>query len=419
MYFFTCNHCKNHYIYRYKTQYLIETTKKVIKTMTYNYLFSVEKEFTVENTNSLRDVSRLLGSEIMDHVVLKYDATPNSEQIFEINMPPMILNEFAIEKYKLVEDKLTAIGAKINSKCGLHVHVSSRQLSYTVDPVSFNHLSWNKFSTNKAEVLANLDYTNQISLLALKDIGIRYYDHFAEICTTLAPSRHNNYYAKKMSNYLDKIMNANTIDELARIQGSNKFYAVNFIPLTSSKETIEFRQRDGTIVAEKIIDWCTFLLNMIDHTIKNRITLGSGTTQETTTWIRPTRNPFRSNTTYHAIYEMISRTGGATAIELEDELNRQGLRWDRARISEMRRDHRLGNNPQSIATYNQQHYNNVYGASNGLYNLNGYELAQEYTITRTLSNNVESYLPPNRIGSAHVHYGLDHDVYNRLINRFS
>ena len=66
---------------------------------------------------------------------------------------------------------------------------------------------------------------------------------------------------------------------------------------------------------------------------------------------------------------MISRTGGATAIELEDELNRQGLRWDRARISEMRRDPRLGNNPQSIATYNQQHYNNVYGASNGLYNL--------------------------------------------------
>ena len=85
----------------------------------------------------------------------------------------------------------------------------------------------------------------------------------------------------------------------------------------------------------------------------------------------------------------------------------------------MRRDPRLGNNPQAIATYNQQHYNNVYGASNGLYNLNGYELAQEYTITRTLSNNVESYLPPNRIGSAHVHYGLDHDVYNRLINRFS
>ena len=136
--------------------------------MTYNYLFSVEIEFTVDNTNSLRDLSRLLGSEIMDHVVLKYDATPNSEQIFEINMPPMILNEFAIEKYKLIENKLTSIGAKINSKCGLHVHVSSRQLASTVDPVSFNHLSWDKFSTNKAEVLAMLDYTNQISLLAHK-----------------------------------------------------------------------------------------------------------------------------------------------------------------------------------------------------------------------------------------------------------
>ena len=143
--------------------------------MTYNYLFSVEIEFTVENTNRLGDVFDLLGPEITDYVVLKEDATPNSEQIFEINMPPMILNEFAIEKYKLIENKLTNIGAKINSKCGLHVHVSSRQLSYTVDPVSFNHLSWDKFSTNKAEVLTMLDYTNQMSLLALKDIGIRYY----------------------------------------------------------------------------------------------------------------------------------------------------------------------------------------------------------------------------------------------------
>tara|TARA_R100000315_G_C5227922_1_gene138942 strand:+ start:583 stop:1746 length:1164 start_codon:yes stop_codon:yes gene_type:complete len=387
--------------------------------MTYNYLFSVEIEFTVENTNILGDVFNLLGPEITDYVVLKEDATPNSEQIFEINMPPMILNEFAIEKYKLIENKLTNIGAKINSKCGLHVHVSSRQLSYTVDPVSFNHLSWDKFSTNKAEVLTMLDYTNQMSLLALKDIGIRYYDHFAEICTTLAPSRHNNYYAKKMSNYYDRIMNANTIDELARIQGGNKFYAVNYNPLRSSKETIEFRQRDGSFIAEKIIDWCTFLLNMIDHTIKNRIALGSGTTEQTIVLTRPSDTGVMQfgNSQATRMASFIIRNGGsASTREIMQEVGLNTPNSVRARANEIRR---ILGSQQACTNIPQQEFNNQYGSSNGLYDLGGYRIPETYTKIETTNQPNEQFLPPNIIGSAHVHYGLDHDVYNRLINRFS
>ena len=417
MYFFTCNHCKNHYIYSYKTQYLIETTKKVIKTMTYtnkNITVSAEIEFIIHNQRNFSDVKALLGHEITNFCKFKDDASSSDQQVWEINVPPMIANDTARAYYKLIQNKLESLNAKITSACGLHVHMGTRKILDNIDPDTFNRISWNQFFNNTSEVTAMFDYTSQMPLLGLKDIGIRYYTHFDAVNSMLTPTRHDNRYARYLSNFATKINGADSIDALSRIQ-RNKFYAVNYEPLTTSKETIEFRQRHGTFEMPKIFDWFEFLLNMVTHTLNNRVTLGSGTTQETTTWTRPTRNPFRSNTTYHAIYELISRTGGATAIELEDELNRQGLRWDRARISEMRRDPRLGNNPQAIATYNQQHYNNVYGASNGLYNLNGYELAQEYTITRTLSNNVESFLPDYLLGPDHIHYGLNQDLLRRLI----
>ena len=361
-----------------------------------------------------REIRRLCGPEITSFALVKRDATPNNgKQLFEVNMPPMVINDFAREKYKLVEDKLVELNAKVNRNCGCHVHVSTRKLLDSVDANTFNELSWNKFFSNKAEVLAMLDYTTQMPLLAMKDIGLRYYDHMSEIELTLSPSRAGNYYAKKLANYKTKINSASTIENLGYV-GNTKFHAVNYHPLRSDKETIEFRQRDGTFVADKIFDWFEFLLNMIDHTLNKRVRLSSSTST-TETISRPDANDiFRRGTAKNVIYSLISRTGGATTQELINACSGSTAQNIRSRVSEIR--NRLGD--QSVTTHTSHHYGYGYGASNGLYDLGGYSVPSEWTNTVSAEPTV-AYLPPNIIGPDNVFYGLDNDVYNRLTSRFT
>ena len=86
----------------------------------------------------------------------------------------------------------------------------------------------------------------------------------------------------------------------------------------------------------------------------------------------------------------------------------------RSRISEIR--NRLGD--QAVTTHTSQHYGYSYGASNGLYDLGGYSVPSEWIVTETQGDQ-EQYLAPNLIGSENVFYGLDCQVYDRLISRFS
>ncbi|MGI9593191.1 MAG: amidoligase family protein [Patiriisocius sp.] len=399
--------------------------EKVTKTMTYNkkinMIASAEiGEFFVPDpvnggyVETEREIRRLCGPEITSFALVKRDATPNNgKQLFEVNMPPMVINDFAREKYKLVEDKLVELNAKVNKNCGCHVHVSTRKLLDSVDANTFNELSWNKFFSNKAEVLAMLDYTTQMPLLAMKDIGLRYYDHMSEIELTLSPSRSGNYYAKKLANYKTKINSASTIENLGYV-GNTKFHAVNYHPLRSDKETIEFRQRDGTFVANKIFDWFEFLLNMIDHTLNKRVRLSSSTST-TETISRPDANDiFRRGTVKNVIYSLISRTGGATTREIMSVMSGQSTENVRRAICEIRA--RLG--AQSVTTHTSQYYGHNYGSSQGIYNLGGYSAPNEWTVTSTSAEPTEMYLPSSIIGAENVFCGLDYDVYNRLTSRF-
>tara|TARA_R100001594_G_scaffold145114_1_gene194932 strand:- start:784 stop:1962 length:1179 start_codon:yes stop_codon:yes gene_type:complete len=363
---------------------------------------------------SVRELQRLIGSDITSFALVKKDDTPNNGvQLFEINMPPMVINDFAKEKYKLVERKLTEIGAKVNRKCGCHVHVSTRKLRPLIDVDAFNEISWNKFFSDQHEVLAMLDQTSQMPLLGMKDIGLRYYDQIEEINKVLAPSRTNNYYAKKLENYERKIKGADTIQQLGNI-GNSKFHAVNYHSLNTDKETIEFRQRDGSFDANKIFDWFEFLLNMIDHTLNKRISASATRTIETI-MNRPDANDiFRRGTAKNVIYSLIAREGGATTQEIMNVVSGSTAQNVRSRISEIR--NRLGD--QAVTTHTSQHYGYSYGASNGLYDLGGYSVPSEWIVTETQGDQ-EQYLAPNLIGSENVFYGLDCQVYDRLISRFS
>lgn len=395
--------------------------EKVTKTMTYinnlkteNIIVGVEWEFFHPNIDHIRTLRSELGSDITAHCEVKRDLTPNDRPMFEIAFPPMNpFCDFTKSIMQMVSDKLNQLGCKVNKKCGVHIHFCTRPIKEDVNSVVFSDNSWKKFYNGDALAVHDMiDMTRQMPLLAMKDVAKRYLGDQLSINAILAPSRASNRYARTGIN-LEGINSASDTRELSRVE-SNKFYSINFGPLSTQAETIEFRQHHATLEVEKTLDWIKFIYNIFRTSINNRIALSSSTST-TETISRPDANDiFRRGTAKNIIYSLISRTGGATTQELINACSGSTAQNIRSRVSEIR--NRLGD--QSVTTHTSHHYGYGYGASNGLYDLGGYSVPSEWTNTVSAEPTV-AYLPPNIIGPDNVFYGLDNDVYNRLTSRFT
>ena len=422
--------------------------------MTYNrnlnLATAIEIEFIVPN-NTLpngKRISRRLMRPLIDainisEVYVTYDYTRcenNSDhQVYEINMP-LQFYDYGNSDCKAnnlltkVRDALKAINAETCTCTGLHVHVSLNPLKDNVNPQDFNTISqqnWyrNNAENNKTIVLDLLDSNKRLPILAIQDFIIRYYDDISEVEKIVAPSRNgiNNHFCKYPESvnpdWKDILKNTTTYDGLSEFHNNNKFFAINCLPI-DSKNTIEFRQHHGQINQFKIFRWIKLITNMINHTMINRIETRNSPTIvfddiEALTPDQLFPNA-RANDKGKPLYELLFTHRNITTELIMRNCGFNTPNSVRRKISELRQKlQAMGINGQSaITTYNQQCYDNPYGASNGAYDLNGYGINDTWQ-KKTIVNggNTLALKSDDEIGLASIFSGLDYDTVHKLTHR--
>lgn len=154
---------------------------------------------------------------------------------------PILSGAEGFEQIKTVTRTLTAFGATVNTTCGLHVHHEGRDLM----------------------------------MKQLANVGEIYRVHQSVIDLMVAPSRRGNQAVcggenipasmanayNAMSNTM--IANPGNAQNMMDIAGMSRYFKVNFHAMRAHG-TIEFRQHQGTLDAEKIISWVVFTQMIVE-----------------------------------------------------------------------------------------------------------------------------------------------------------
>tara|TARA_B100000683_G_C12456692_1_gene542369 strand:+ start:453 stop:1580 length:1128 start_codon:yes stop_codon:yes gene_type:complete len=326
-----------------------------------------------------------------------HDGTPSVDA--EIILPPLCLFnmdgtpcQVAYEYLTSVCRVLNRLGCRINSNCGLHVHVGIYPLE--VDQPSHQ---WTADSIAKKERTGRY-YTGGLELEPINavvwyDVLYRYSRQQQLINRILPPSRTNNRYCYpiNLNNFDNLHANNATIESIKQLT-RGKFSVINFE--TWSRGTVEFRQHSGTIEAEKIIAWCKLIRTIVNWSITDRVENGTGSTTETTP-----ENPFRAGSRVGVQYSLMRRLAGATTREIMDATGCSEQRV-RAAVSEIR--NRIGHS--AVVTNTMQANGRRYGDGT---DFTSYEILHEITVENTGA----VMIPENRIGNASIWSNVDDDDF--------
>ena len=157
---------------------------------------------------------------------------------------PILRGEEGLEQIRKVSAILIELGYKVNKTCGMHVHISKAEMS-------------------TAEVIKVLQ---------------RYARHEAEIDWMVAASRRGANGGAGYTRGLRRVRDIQipdgsrsnlTVREVLRnyngmVGGEERFFKVN---LMSRHPTIEFRHHQGTIEADKIINWIKFCMAFVEASV--------------------------------------------------------------------------------------------------------------------------------------------------------
>jgi len=319
---------------------------------------------------------------------VKPDGTPGVDA--EIVLPPLAACDFAFDYIKKICRVLDSVGADVNSKCGLHVHIGNAPLNDSTHAVRFCGDSIQARATTGRYITGA--YAEPMDFIAVQDILHRYTRQQSTVDTMFPSSRTNNRYCSPLS--LARVDAATTIRELT----FGKFTAVNLE--TWSRGTIEFRQASGTIEADKIINWVKFLLNLVDHTNTARVEGGARTIVHTTP-----EQPFRRGARVGVQYTMMRGAGGATTQQIMDATGCSEQRV-RAAVSEIRS--RIGD--AGVITNTQQANGASYGDGTAHTSYSIPAIFETQTQGATL-------LPEHRIGNPSIWAGLSDDLFEWWHNR--
>ena len=314
--------------------------------------------------------------------VVKPDGTPRVDA--EIVLPPLAPCDFAWDYIKKICQVLSDVNARVNSACGLHVHIGNAPLLDNISPTRFC-----------GDSIASVDSTGRyisgcygepMDFVEVQDLQKRMTRQQSVVNTMFPRSRTNNRYCSPLS--LSRIGAATNIQQLT----FGKFTTINL--QTWSNGTIEFRQASGTIEADKIINWVKFLLNLVDHTRNNRVESGNRTIDHNTP-----EQPFRRGARVGVQYNMMRTDGGATTQEIMDATGCSEQRV-RAAVSEIR--NRVGD--MAVVTNTQQ-------ANGASYGDGTHHTSYTVLFTYTEQGSGASLLPDHRIGNPSIWSGVSDALF--------
>ena len=130
---------------------------------------------------------------------------------------------------------LNEADAKVNSTCGLHVHIGAAKLT----PKQY------------VSVFVNYAYLEGL------------------INTFMAPSRRNNTYARPIRSYASQLERCNSRDDVWRVFRT-RYTTVN-CESYNRHQTIEFRQHGGSTNYDKIINWVAFCGKLVNWSKTHRL----------------------------------------------------------------------------------------------------------------------------------------------------
>lgn len=154
---------------------------------------------------------------------------------------PVLKGKDGMAELKKVLDGLNAAGAKVDKTCGLHVHHDA----------------------------------HDFELQAFKNIFVMYYKFEHVIDAAIPKSRRGsaNTYCKALdSAMIDRIVAANSLNEMSAAMHDNRYYKVNLQSYFRHK-TIEFRHHSGTTEYEKITNWIMFTQAIVERACLKKVRL--------------------------------------------------------------------------------------------------------------------------------------------------
>ncbi|SRR5579883_1894191 len=166
---------------------------------------------------------------------------------FEV-VSPVLQGEEGLRQVRVVMQTLTAIGAKVNKSCGMHVHFGASNL--------------------------NLQHFKNL---------FKHYVKFEDVLDAMMPQSRrgsNNVYCKSLLERFDRgsrtrsinwafevIDNANSLEGLYEaVTGRDRYFKLNLLSFWRHG-TIEFRQHAGTVDADKACNWVLFLGTWMERAI--------------------------------------------------------------------------------------------------------------------------------------------------------
>jgi hypothetical protein len=156
---------------------------------------------------------------------------------------PILSGEEGIEALAKVCRSLTEMGAKVNKRCGYHVHVGMRGESLE---------TWKNIIRAYAAFEAQIDNLMPTSRRANNN----------NYCRSIASINHAR---------LDAATDLSGIDRAINLAGMyDRRYAKVNLQSYHRHGTVEFRQHSGTVDAEKATNWVRFILAMVEAARKGK-----------------------------------------------------------------------------------------------------------------------------------------------------
>lgn len=204
--------------------------------------FGIEVECTGLRMHDAIAAIRAVGVECFDmgydHTTVSHWKTVTDASVpngFELVSPPLIGKDGLAEVEKVLT-AITAAGARVDRRCGFHVHVEAADMS--VEDIVRVATRYRKYERKIDAIMPASRRGNSNDFCQSMDVFFNYY--------STAIARSNS--PRQLANNCD-----------------NRYFKVN-VAAWSRYKTIEFRHHSGTTNATKAVNWIVFCVTLVEST---------------------------------------------------------------------------------------------------------------------------------------------------------